>query len=165
MHPETIQLDSNLPYKERKAISQALANLALSGMRPSEESIRNIEAVVRGEKTHEQLIQELTAKYMKNPEEKYPVGRGWWPLANEAADRLGQMGIQIESIYEKYGSLQFYVGNETDEATAILLEIEERSRHTCEHCGKPGGEVERNGYVKTLCPACAEIWDGDFHSI
>ena len=94
------------------------------------------------------------------------VGRGWWPLADEAAERLGQMGIRIESIYEKYGSLRLSLDREPPEASDILLELEERSVHICERCGSSGSEVENDqGYVKTLCPECAAKWRQDPLSI
>lgn len=89
---------------------------------------------------------------------RYPVGKGWWPLIDEATERLGQMGIWIESIYEKYGFLRFSLDMEPQEAADILLEVEERSEHICERCGNLGSEVEGHGWVKTLCPECAAEW-------
>ena len=65
MTTKTIKLDPNIPYEDRKAIVQAAANLALSGMYPTEQCIRDAEAVARGEKTNEQVIQEIIARHKK----------------------------------------------------------------------------------------------------
>ena len=62
---KTIQLDPNVPYKDRKAIIQAAANLALEGMYPTEQCIRDMEAVAKGEKTNEQMMKETIDRYKK----------------------------------------------------------------------------------------------------
>lgn len=62
---KTIQLDPNISYGDRKAIVQAAANLALEGMYPTEQNIRDAEAVAREEKTREQVIQEIIERHRK----------------------------------------------------------------------------------------------------
>lgn len=62
---KTIQLDPNISYEDRKAIVQAAANLALEGMYPTEQNIRDAEAVAREEKTREQVIQEIIERHRK----------------------------------------------------------------------------------------------------
>lgn len=97
---------------------------------------------------------------------RYPVGRGWWPLADEAVERLGRMNVRVRAVYEKYGTLRLDVEPEPNKATDILLEIEEHSAHVCERCGRPGNEVENSqGWVKTLCRECAAEWRQNLLSI
>lgn len=62
---KTITLDPRLTPEQQLAIRQTVANLALEGMHPSEECIRELEAVALGEKTPEQRIKELGEKYRR----------------------------------------------------------------------------------------------------
>ena len=63
---KTITLDPGLTPEQQYAISQVAANLALEDMRPSEECIREMEAVLLGRKTPEQRIRELNEKYRRS---------------------------------------------------------------------------------------------------
>lgn len=52
-----------LTWEEQDRINQVIATFAISGMTLPEEAIRNLEAIVRGEKTAEDIIRELDEEY------------------------------------------------------------------------------------------------------
>lgn len=93
-------------------------------------------------------------------EKSYTVGKGWHSLVDEATQRLEQLGVKVNSHYEKYGTLRFDVAPEPREATIILNEMEDRSKHICENCGSTDPDVDivelRSGWIKALCPACCK---------
>ena len=62
---KTIKLDSRLTEQEKRNIVQAATNIMLEGMIPSEQCIRDMEAVALGEMTEEQMIQETIRRYKK----------------------------------------------------------------------------------------------------
>lgn len=63
--PKMIRLNPQLSAEERNNIAQAVANVALEGMLPTEQCIRDMEAVSLGLKTEEQMMQETIRRYQK----------------------------------------------------------------------------------------------------
>lgn len=90
----------------------------------------------------------------------YYVGKGWWSLLDEAQERLSEQGAEILDYKEKYGVLRIYTDITNDEIDEIVDDIEERSSHICEFCGKEGNTVEMKnglgGWLKTVCSDCSE---------
>jgi hypothetical protein len=68
-------------------------------------------------------------------------------------------------VKEKFGGLRYYTALDgVDDATAkaffdLIEEAEAKSFHVCERCGEPGvlsRKGGQRGWLKTLCPHCAE---------
>lgn len=94
------------------------------------------------------------------------VGRGWWPLLDEAFDMAERQAVVIMQIKEKFGGLRVYLEPETPSSVLDFTdELERRSYQTCEACGAPGERRTEFGWHKTLCALCAarrrkgETWD------
>jgi hypothetical protein len=95
----------------------------------------------------------------------FECGDGWYDLldtlctqlltlkpANDGKNPLPLTALQVK---EKYGTLRFYVGPCTDEASAVIQFAEEMSAKICETCGNRG-RIRGEGWFKTLCDVCAE---------
>lgn len=93
---------------------------------------------------------------MNNETIKNGVRRGWWVLLDEYIPKIERTGTKvIRPAYEKYGTLRLDVDKETAEVSAILDELEEKSKSICEMCGNPATIREnRNGWLKALCDIC-----------
>ena len=85
----------------------------------------------------------------------YHVGEGWWPILDEVVRAYGQIeGVGFLRAGTKWASLRVeaIVPEEARKAVkAINQEADDRARHTCEICGKPG-ELRTRGWHKILCP-------------
>jgi len=90
-------------------------------------------------------------------------GDGWEPIIREAASKLEPLIAQYikdnptdeylpcaSQVKEKFGTLRLYLSTGTEEMYDIAAEAEDKSRDTCEECGKPG-QLRRGGWLKTLC--------------
>ncbi len=90
----------------------------------------------------------------------YYVGKGWWSLLDEAKEKLKEQGAKIIDYKEKYGELIICTDIINDEINKITDDIEEKSSHICEFCGKEGHTVEMKnglgGWLKTVCLDCSE---------
>lgn len=91
---------------------------------------------------------------------EYCVGKGWWSLLDEAQEKLKRQGAKIIEYKEKYGVLKIYTDITNNEIHKITDNIEKRSSHICEFCGKEGHTVEMKnglgGWLKTVCSDCSE---------
>jgi hypothetical protein len=56
-------------------------------------------------------------------------------------------------VKEKFGTLRFYVHNETKEISDIIDKAEALSEETCELCGQTGKLIAK-GWCRTLCQSC-----------
>jgi hypothetical protein len=81
---------------------------------------------------------------------KQTCGVGWLKLIDEVYDKLPD-NIEIIQVYQKYAGLKFDLNQENLEFESFLNEIEERSKHICEICGKDGFLTIVDGWEKTLC--------------
>lgn len=86
---------------------------------------------------------------------EYP--KGWHPLVLRLAAKLtritppGRRPICIQ-VKEKFGGLKFYVGAIVDDELATVIDAaEERSRHTCQECGRRGRMRRFGNWWSTLC--------------
>ena len=99
---------------------------------------------------------------------RHPLGDGWADIVDRLLTDLEGMGWRwtpITRLEEKYGELRFEAGNPDNppsyegwpsEWEARVAEAEQESDCTCSLCGRPGEEVVIRGWVRKLCPACAE---------
>jgi hypothetical protein len=90
------------------------------------------------------------------------VGRGWWPLLDEAFDVAEATGIPLLQIKEKFGALRLVPTPGMDsgrfqQAAGQLREIAGRSLTTCEACGAPGRKRDDFFWMKTLCDGCSAL--------
>lgn len=94
----------------------------------------------------------------------YECGEGWQPLIEEAKEIVAKYNeehpdtnIKFTQIKEKFGILNLYLTSYPKELINKIREIENRSLHICENCGKP---VERqttlHGWIYTLCDDCLQ---------
>lgn len=81
------------------------------------------------------------------------IGDGWKPLVRKLYDDLVACGWNrvLLQCKEKYGSLRFYVGEATDEQSALIQHTEETSTHVCDVCGEPGKLRVTHGWYATTC--------------
>lgn len=114
----------------------------------------------------------MTEKELFTPFELfgYECGPGWLPLVEEAKklvdewnenhkngeDSWGGWKLEFSQVKEKWGALCLYLNFYPDELFDKMRDLEERSRHICEHCGTEENvtlEKTHNWYM-TLCPEC-----------
>ena len=81
---------------------------------------------------------------------KKTCGDGWLPLIDAVYDKLPS-GIQVTSVYQKWGSLNFDIKPWNENFGGYLEEIKEKSLELCEVCGAKAEEKTTNGWVNTLC--------------
>ncbi len=81
-------------------------------------------------------------------------GDGWINILDEACEKLSKIdGICFVQIKEKFGDLTIYLNQYNDDVDKILDKAVERSRVTCEVCGKDG--KRRGGrWIQVLCDLC-----------
>lgn len=95
----------------------------------------------------------------------FECGDGWFDLIDTLSAQLSTLDpidegesvhwVRAIQVKEKYGTLRFYVGPATNEATALIDFAEALSGRICETCGNKGlryGTV----WVKTRCDPCAD---------
>jgi Zn finger protein HypA/HybF involved in hydrogenase expression len=95
---------------------------------------------------------------------KNMVGKGWQPIALDAAEQLEANGAQILQVKEKFGGLRIYfqVDEDTssvdvyDKCNEIVRLAEEKAAITCEDCGQPGSMTTNRSFYRTLCPECID---------
>ena len=61
----------------------------------------------------------------------------------------------VDQVKTKYGGLRFYTSNIPGYMQDIIDMYETESYTVCEDCGKPGTATGR-GWIRTLCPSCAD---------
>lgn len=110
----------------------------------------------------------------------FSCGDGWYKIIDELSEKLSDFILEyyafskgapvpyVVQVKEKFGSLCFYMSNQTKEMTEMIAIAEEQSVVTCEWCGEPGKhdrhreKKEKFGWVRTLCDPCAEKRDGGY---
>ena len=75
----------------------------------------------------------------------FACGDGWfnliWSLSKKLESIIEKMEYTAESrpravqVKEKFGSLRFYMKNQTDDMISLIKEAEKRSKHICSRCG------------------------------
>jgi 8-oxo-dGTP diphosphatase len=84
------------------------------------------------------------------------VGRGWWPILEDAIVEMKAAGWdgEIRQIKEKFGGLRFYIGGAPKPVHKITTKAEAESYKVCEDCGKPGWCQSLERWYVTLCAEC-----------
>lgn len=77
-------------------------------------------------------------------------GSGWVPLIDEVYENLPTT-ITIQSVYQKWGALQFDCVPWDNEFEIFLEYIENKSLGICEVCGEFGTESNIRGWAHTRC--------------
>lgn len=114
----------------------------------------------------------MTEKELLSPYELFgcEFGPGWNSLFEEAKqiidewnekhkdglDTWGGYKLEFSQVKEKWGELCIYLNFYPDEIYDKLVELEQRSRHICEHCGSTENVTQEktHGWYMTLCPEC-----------
>ncbi|RIT59386.1 hypothetical protein D2E95_09350 [Mycobacteroides abscessus] len=84
---------------------------------------------------------------------------GWTSVLHELAESLGHVDptVEVETVRQKYGELRVYLRSSTPATDALLREAAEKSRTTCEQCGRPGAlHMSQTRWYRTFCAECAE---------
>lgn len=84
--------------------------------------------------------------------------KGWLPIVDKLIKDLKKAGwdCYLGSVGEKYGGLRFSTGGLTEEMEDLIDAAEAKSLKTCELCGKPGKNREKNFWIKTRCKKCED---------
>ena len=95
---------------------------------------------------------------------KFPVGcefdDGWFELIDSMCQEIQEFyrknredmdDIIVLQAKEKYGKLNFYIGNYIKGVFDIVNKYQEKSRTVCELCGENGALRVKNSWFKTLC--------------
>lgn len=97
---------------------------------------------------------------MKTPFElfAFEVGAGWLPHAQAAVTAIRGAGGSVLQVKEKFGGLRIYFeapADVYDQLDRLVDDTAYRCSFLCEDCGKEAACVRTEGWLKTLCPACA----------
>lgn len=82
------------------------------------------------------------------------VGKGWSKLIDEAYDTLEKYGVPVSGVKEKWAGLRIDASFYKKTVERVLDDIEQRSFHICEFCGKEGRPQDVGGWIKTICYKC-----------
>lgn len=92
-------------------------------------------------------------------------GEGWYKIIDELSAKLTKLILELPEeerkhfraaqVKEKFGTLRFYMGCETDDMSKAIAEAEDATAVTCETCGKPG-KIRPGGWVVVRCDECDE---------
>ena len=95
----------------------------------------------------------------------YGIGSGWIPLVEEVAEKVAEWNKEHENnpilfidVKEKFGLLNIYLSNYTEELRNKISEVMERSATICEKCGSTNNvkRKEDHGWITTLCDKCRQ---------
>jgi hypothetical protein len=120
--------------------------------------------------THDEMFNSLHAKFpnLINEQTLIDFDVGWYKLTYDYClmmEKLVKNKIckhtPISGIKEKWGKMDIHHSIDTDETgvgfdicQAVQFYIENKSKHTCEKCGK-WGEIDcDNGWLRCLCGEC-----------
>lgn len=93
----------------------------------------------------------------------FECGPGWADILKDLFESIDEAGLSDRVVFtqikEKFGLLRIYGSgfhSDDTEAAALVERAVERSRVTCESCGKPGELVQRSGWYRVSCAQCLE---------
>ncbi len=84
---------------------------------------------------------------------------GWFELIKELSQKINDIIVAknldcyVSQVKEKFGTLRYYMSSETDEISDLITQYENKSRETCESCGKPG-KLNEGSWYKVRCGDC-----------
>lgn len=101
-------------------------------------------------------LDELLARYsIPNPPVMSDCLPGWLPLVEELVQDLIKMGWDrdLHQIKEKFGTLRFYIGQDTPEMRERIMEAEKRTSSICDTCGCFAQLIKRPNWI-VRCDDC-----------
>lgn len=101
-------------------------------------------------------LDELFARYgIPNPPVVSDCLPGWLPLVEELVQDLIKMGWDkdLHQIKEKFGTLRFYIGEDTPEMRTRIMDAEKRTLSICDTCGAFAQLIKRPNWV-VRCDDC-----------
>lgn len=92
----------------------------------------------------------------------FECDQGWYDIIDELSQKLetaiinnpNKQEYYATQVKQKYGTLRFYMSMIDDDMEKAIMEGEEKSSKTCEHCGKEGKLISIFGWYLTLCDKC-----------
>jgi len=91
----------------------------------------------------------------------FECGPGWYDLLEKLTqdivaiiEKKGLEDVYASQVKEKYGTLRFYMSQETDDIADLIEEAEELSEKTCEVCGEPGTLGQKGYWLCVRCENC-----------
>jgi hypothetical protein len=97
----------------------------------------------------------------------FECGDGWFNVLKELIEQIRDICVEncindetddnfpiVTQVKEKYGSLRFYMNSVNDEISSVIEVAEDKSRETCELCGKAGHMVCNNRWYMVRCDEC-----------
>ena len=101
-------------------------------------------------------LNELLTRYgIKDPPVVSDCMPGWLPLVEELIQSLVSIGWDkdLHQIKEKFGTLRFYIGQETPEMRELIMDAEKRTSSICDMCGCFAQLIKRP-YWRVRCDRC-----------
>lgn len=108
----------------------------------------------------EEFQQKYPRLFKEYPRSGFDLSPGWETLIHtlcsileEQIERLPEEvrdAVQCAQVKQKFGSLRFYMTNESPEMSGAIAMAEAMSAHICETCGLPGKQ-RTGGWILTLC--------------
>lgn len=115
---------------------------------------------MRSQEKFEDFQKKYPNLFREYPRSGFDARPGWTPLLHNLCavieDHIKQLPeelrehVQCAQVKEKFGTLRFYMTQETPYITGAIAVAELLSYETCETCGLPG-KVRSGGWVLTLC--------------
>jgi hypothetical protein len=92
----------------------------------------------------------------------FECGDGWYEIFKELIEEIKKIDInktcRVIQIKEKYGTIRFYENSAPevdDQITKLIRKAEEKSKVTCEVCGKEGHLIQ-GGWWMVRCEECED---------
>jgi hypothetical protein len=85
---------------------------------------------------------------------KYWIRQGWFPIADQAVEQLGVLGVDVVEVREKLGELRIHVPAHLvrqPDVQAVVRAASARAARTCDICGMPGILRIRSGARRVRC--------------
>jgi hypothetical protein len=85
---------------------------------------------------------------------------GWFDLLKDLIEEIkgicqkDNLHICVTQVKEKYGTLRFYLSEETDEISSLVLKAQRKSASICEQCGKSGVLRRPRYWMFVSCDEC-----------
>jgi hypothetical protein len=104
-------------------------------------------------------LAEILRRIPPGPARFIGVGRGWYGLLIALHRQiLALADYQCQGVDSRYGELVWdctVAPSVTPAVDAVVAAAAAKSLTICERCGRPGQLLDRQGWLTTLCRACA----------
>jgi hypothetical protein len=108
------------------------------------------------------LYRERTDKRKTNMAYGFCVGDGWEPIIRSLSQKLETMILALPEadrethwcmqVKEKFGSLRFYMNDQTSEMVSLIQEAEDAAAFVCSTCGR--SKKHTGMFMEPSCPGC-----------